>query len=305
MNLRFEYFFERAREAAFEEKRKRAESFLNAAEKHAETLGDIKDILRMRAILADEDGNLTESEYYYRRILSMDEEDAGAWYGLGSVSDRKGDLLGAEAFYRKALAIDPDYDRAAFFLADLYDERGEWEKAIQWYEYALRKNPMDFHAHINMSAIYEKRGMLEESERHLEDAINIDPFSARAFVYLGMNKKKQGEPETARVLYERARMLDPSLEEVYLNFSALFIDQKDYLESLKYLNDGIERLPEAKKLRYNRACVLLKLGNLPLAMEELSRAIAIDACCAEWAREDSDFDEIRETPEYKKALGKE
>jgi len=62
---------------------------------------------------------------------------------------------------------------------------------------------------------------------------------------------------------------------------------------------GIEAYPDAWQGYYNLACAEARLGNRGAALENLSRAAEInDEVVAKYAPEDSDFDSVKDDPEF-------
>ena len=69
------------------------------------------------------DENLSAAEDYFWLIISLDEEDAGAWNGLGSVYMLRCELDRAKEYIEKALEINPEYGAARRDLERIPDFR--------------------------------------------------------------------------------------------------------------------------------------------------------------------------------------
>jgi tetratricopeptide (TPR) repeat protein len=71
------------------------------------------------------------------------------------------------------------------------------------------------------------------------------------------------------------------------------------------LQAGIEAYPEAWAGPYNLACVEARLGNREAALEHLERAAELDREeVAKFAPDDSDFDSLKDEPEFLALTGK-
>jgi tetratricopeptide (TPR) repeat protein len=72
----------------------------------------------------------------------------------------------------------------------------------------------------------------------------------------------------------------------------------DYPRAFELIREALELHPEKPTLIYNLACYEALAGRADEAIEHLVTAIQLDPRCAEWARDDSDFDPIRNRPDF-------
>lgn len=66
---------------------------------------------------------------------------------------------------------------------------------------------------------------------------------------------------------------------------------------------GVERYHDAWQAQYNMACFESLTGNRDRALEHLRRAVELDPQAAEIAHTDSDFDPLRDDPDFLDAIG--
>ena len=85
-----------------------------------------------------QNGDVENSEKYYRKILDFAPNYAGAWIGLGNNALTKQDNQQALKFYQKALQADPQSYIASYNLALTYRRLGDIEKA-QYFESIARQ----------------------------------------------------------------------------------------------------------------------------------------------------------------------
>ncbi len=65
------------------------------------------------------------------------------------------------------------------------------------------------------------------------------------------------------------------------------------------LSEGLQVHPEAASLHYNLACVDARQGRRNQALESLATAVQLQPETARWAKEDSDFESLRDDPEFR------
>jgi tetratricopeptide (TPR) repeat protein len=145
------------------------------------------------------------------------------------------------------------------------------------------------------------RGGLKQYDRALADAeraVALDPGEGRFLAQRGTLRDRCGDQAGARADMEATLRLAPD--------STLALD---YLASMRYRESDLEgalelleRLltynPAHERALYNSACIYARWKRTPLALERLACAIAMDPHWREDARDDRDFDAIRDDPQF-------
>ena len=93
-------------------------------------------------------------------------------------------------------------------------------------------------------------------------------------------------------------VFEPSLwEDVFAAYSYAELGDLDRARSL--VQGAIDRSPDAWQGHYNAACIEASLGDPEKAIAQLKRSVELDAEATKKAAEnDSDFDSIRDRPDY-------
>lgn len=235
--------------------------------------------------------NYKEAKIYFQKILDL-KEMPGAYYGLAISNDFKGKDIGHSIKnYKRAIDLDPDYDRAHYYLAHAYDKLGESKLAIEEFEKVIELDEHDFVTYNDLGSIYEVLNENEEAERYVKKSLDIKPDYGRALYNMGVLCKKKGDNKEALKYYYDAigKFEDPFL---FLNMSAIYIEEKDYDAAIKILNRGLIDFPKSVNLHYNKACSFHLLGRDDWAKEEIIKAIEINEDAYDWALKDDDLSEI-------------
>lgn len=235
--------------------------------------------------------NYKEAKIYFQKILDL-KEMPGAYYGLAISNDFESKDIGYSIKnYKRAIDLDPDYDRAYYYLAHAYDKLGESKLAIEEFEKVIELDEHDFVAYNDLGSIYEVLNENEEAERYVKKSLDIKPDYGRALYNMGVLCKKKGDNKLALKYYYDAigKFEDPFL---FLNMSAIYIEEKDYDAAIKILNRGLIDFPKSVNLHYNKACSFHLLGRDDLAKEEVIKAIEINEDAYDWALKDDDLSEI-------------
>jgi mannose-6-phosphate isomerase-like protein (cupin superfamily) len=72
----------------------------------------------------------------------------------------------------------------------------------------------------------------------------------------------------------------------------------DHKGAAAIIRGALERSPDNPSVLYNLACAESLGGDTEAALEHLTSAVHLDTRCADWARDDADFDAIRDDPRF-------
>jgi hypothetical protein len=77
---------------------------------------------------------------------------------------------------------------------------------------------------------------------------------------------------------------------------------KDYARGIAIVREGLDRYPDNPNVLYTLACFESLAGDADSAIDHLRQAAAVDPLVADWAKDDSDLDPIRDDPRFGSAV---
>ncbi len=110
------------------------------------------------------------------------------------------------------------------------------------------------------------------------------------------------EPGTTVLSFGGPATFEPSAWE--WGFQAAQLIRTDPDRARQLLEEGLAVHPESASLHYNLACLESVLGHRAEALTALRTAIEARPEAAAWAREDDDFSDLREDPEFARLSGR-
>ncbi|OPY72223.1 MAG: photosystem I assembly protein Ycf3 [Syntrophorhabdus sp. PtaU1.Bin002] len=186
-------------------------------------------------------GLLEEAAESYRQAISLDDDKAIYFTGLGETL-RKLRMYGeAEEAFRQALSIEPDRPDYLNSMGNVLFENGKYSESAPYYEKASIRSPLTAVYHANLGGAYQELGDPDKAKDAYEEAIRLDPDNDDY-------KDKLGS-----VLYELGR----------------------YRESIAYHEQAIEIQPENARYRANLGRSHGRLGNWEAMIDHCKKAVEL------------------------------
>ena len=113
---------------------------------------------------------------------------------------------------------------------------------------------------------------------------------------------KMGRVKDARRLYQKALMLDEGHVHALNNLGVIGIQEGNYSEARKSLENAIRLKPEYVDPHYNLACLYAVKGEVKKSLGHLKTAVSLDKSVREWARKDRDLQNLRDVPGFEEII---
>lgn len=244
----------------------------------------------------------------------------------------------AERVLKKLLDEMPQHTSARSVLALVELKQGNLDEAKKQYQQLLARDPGQFRLYGMLGQIAMMQGNYAEAEHDNEEALKIAPQFVEAMGQLGLVAMLRGDEAVAQTWYERALKLDPGFPTLHRRLADLYFERGQYdlaLEEYLKANAGQPKdlrsllqagasarraghMEQAQQLlrkatalhprswipRYNLACLQAKQGQAQEALASLGEAIDHGMVYADLLVEDTDWDALRASPQFKQLLQK-
>ena len=225
-------------------------------------------------------------------------------FNCGNTLNLLGRYEEAIASYDKAIQFKPDYHEAWNSRGNVLGVLERYEEAIASFEKALKIKP-DYHvAWYNRGIALDNLGRKEEAIASYDKAVEIKPDKHEAWFYRGNVLGVLERYEEAIASYEKALEIKPDYHEAWFYRGLALTYLHRYQEALLSYDKALEIQPDFANgyynanLYYNKACYYGLQKNTDLAIENLQQAITLDSKWQESAKNDSDFDSIRDDERF-------
>ena len=233
-----------------------------------------------------------EAQGVFETLKAQDEKMPEVYYGLAIINDfTKGPLERSKDYYKKAIELDPSYDRAHYYLGHVLWDLGDEKLAEEEFKTCTQLDPNDPITYNDLGALYESWGQLDKAKENIEKSLVLDPNYWRALFNMGVVLKGMGEHKEALSFYRKSLEEKP-MPDTFLNMSAIYIEDQNFLQALEILQEGLGYFPNAVNLRYNTACTFVHLNKDDDGWLELEKAIAENPNVIDWAYKDPDLTDL-------------
>ena len=187
-------------------------------------------------------GRMNESRREFKRLTQDAPDNADAHFTLGLIAMQTDDLGSARASFIKALELGhPDADSVRYYLGQLEEAENQFEAALKWYR-QVNEGRHRFDAQLRIAVMLSRLGSVQEARDWLGGLAVED------------------DAERVQVVQVEALILR---------------DAKNYAAVLEVLGRGLEKLPDAPELLYDRAMAAEKLDRLDVLEQDLRRLIKL------------------------------
>ncbi len=116
--------------------------------------------------------------------------------------------------------------------------------------------------------------------------------------------QKSGRLQEAKRLYEETLSLDPDYLDALNNLGVIHIHDKNYSAARAFFAKAIRLKSDYVDAYYNLACLHALKGELTQSLSHLKKAVSLDQSVKDWARRDTDLQNLRRVPEFEEIIRK-
>lgn len=295
---KYETLVERAKQAY------KNEQLENAAELYEEAFLEkvhLEDLMHLGAIYIDLK-KYNKSIQIFKDLISIQEDNFLAYYGLGSCYNDLGRNDKAIEAFNNAIKIKPDYSDAYFGIGLLLDYK-EDDDCEKYYLKTLEYEPNHYWANANLGPYYEKKENFDLALKYSLKAHEVEPNGALISFNLGVIYAKMKNYEEALKFYKEELTKETPSIDAYLNLGILYKDiYKNYNNSLIYYLEGISKDKDNVNLWYNLGCLYVLMDDYDNAYNCLLYANLKDLKLREFMSKDIELEDFRNTDTYQKLI---
>ena len=180
--------------------------------------------------------------------------------------------------------------------ANVLDSIGELENALKEFTNAIKLKPDFFEAYNNRGRVFAKLREFDNAIDNFTNAIRYKPNFAYAYYNRGVAFSEKGDNITAIPDFQKAIELEPKngvFRSTLIRILKLMGRNQDAKKQEEIAREFIKNESE-----YNQACFESICGNFEKAIKLLEVGLTNHQATKVWARQDPDFENIRNDPRF-------
>ena len=256
------------------------------------------------AIALARSGNLELALDTYETLIKLYPSDPDYHTNKGNILADLSRTEDALSSYRKALSINESHFEALYNLANLKSDLGLMEEAISHYKKAINVAPNNPDVHNDLGNALSITGSPEEALNEYSAAIDLRPDYARAHYNRAITLTRMEQFEDAIKDFDRCVRLRLDIPEAHYGKGIAYSNIGDLQKALSAFERAIvlrEKFPDALLAK---AKTHAKLGEANESINDLTQFLRISENGMIQIDNEREFDELRETSEYKNMLKK-
>ena len=183
--------------------------YTEAAKQRTPHATDLKTVALDYVLLSD----YADADHWIRYSLSIDPNDAEAWYEAGRIEYTLNYFQPAVDAFQRSLQLDPASVKAENNLGLALAGLNRVDEAVTAYRKAVAMQAASSHPSeqplLNLATVLIDRGQLNEAQPLLQQAVQIAPNDWKILAQLGRLYTEQGNLSAARDVLERAVAIEP------------------------------------------------------------------------------------------------
>lgn len=196
--------------------------YTEAARRRAPHAADLKTVALDYVLLDD----YADAEHWIRYSLSLDANDAEAWYEAGRIEYTLNYFRPALDSFERALQLDPTSVKAENNLGLALEGLNRVDDAISAYGKAVAMQAESQHPSeqplLNLATVLIDRNQLDEALPLLQQAAKIAPRDWKILAQLGRLYMEKGDLEAARNVLERAVAIEPQRASLHFQLGQVY-----------------------------------------------------------------------------------
>lgn len=222
------------------------------------------------------------------------------WISSVYVKDNKYDE--AIKIINEGIEVNPKFSPAYNSLGLIYKSKKDYDSAIKNFKSALAVNPNYVQAILNLGETYLAKGDFETAEKVVLEATKMEPYNDAVYFVLGNIYSEAKSYEKCIQAFERTILINPSSLDARNNLANVYMKQNNVDKAIEEFEAILTMNPNYATAYYNLACAYSLKKETSYSLEYLDRAISLDVTLKEVAKNDSDFNNIKNNRKFKELI---
>lgn len=224
-------------------------------------------------------GDLVGAQREYQAAVGQDQSLGDAWLHLGQILLELGRAGEAESTWRAGLRNDPAHGLLRVALIDRLRTTGRVDEAIEEAKAALQVNADSVEVYNAMGLCWQDKGDLVLARFVYQKALaGIPGADENAWLHLNLGWTYYLEDKAPLAVkeLERALELDPYLVPALVNLSRIYLEDRNYEDTVPLLERALEKAPDDPGVQMNLGIAYRGVGQYEQAEKAYRRVMELE-----------------------------
>ncbi|XP_051871501.1 uncharacterized protein ttc6 [Pristis pectinata] len=188
------------------------------------------------------------------------------------------DYYNASQDFKAAIVEDPKNPNIHHAVAICYHKLHYLEEAVNCFNQAVKLDPFFADAYNGRGNVYMDFGHpagIKQAQKDFVRALHLNPRCVKARLNLGYNLQVLGKFQKSWNHFTIATNIDPKFQDAYEGRAVISLQMNNTFGALQDINAAL-KICKSAKLLTNRGVISQFMGDLPNAMSDYQRAIALN-----------------------------
>ena len=183
---------------------------------------------------------------------------------------------------------------------DLQDKL-EFQESREHFEKAVAEDPEFAHAYLLLAFSQPSaKGFFDNFDK--AKGLADKASEGERMLIMAQEAGNNGEPIKQRDYFKQLVEKYPNDERVLNLLGQNYFGQQEFDLAIESFNKALGINPDYATVHYNLACAYSLKNEKNLAIETLQKAITLDRSWIEYSKTESDFDNVRQSPEFQELI---
>lgn len=196
-------------------------------------------------------------------VLAIDDTHVPAHLSIAHSWSNLGEYTKAINVYEETFVHEKPEAMTHYYIGECYEKMKDYRNALVHYNKALELDDKLAEPWAGIGVVFDEEGNTKTAVKYLSKAIELDPLNAEYFLIQADMYIKMKHFEKAEACYRSVEEFDPNDQDLWPEYSNLFIVTGDYERAVQVLRTGLTYQPENVAIYY-RLVVAYYLNNNPI-----------------------------------------
>jgi tetratricopeptide (TPR) repeat protein len=216
-------------------------------------------------------GQFEDSIEAYDFCIAIQEDFTPAYYNKAHTMFKMDRFQEAVQVFEETYAFEQPQSPVYCHIGECFEKMNEYDKALFYYRKSISLDENNADAYLGMGITFDLMDKTQEGLAYVEKAIQLEPGNQDHLPFQLEFLKKLGRLDEAEAIGEAAVAAYPENEDLWIDYSDVFVELDQVARALELINIGWQNCPQSNEIGYRKVAYLFMSGKNAEAEELMLR----------------------------------